>query len=219
MVPVRTFPDDHDMGAFVDATVRIWRHEGHGLYILVQVIVQLLQQLVFTALGIQGFDDGCREDVGDLPVEAAEEKDGNHRQPDGKGPAAAPEERALEGPGRLHHGPGKAHSAGDDDAQGNHRHDQVHGGPHGAEEILDFLHMGRTDCHHGKHIHFPAEEHVVADVDEGEKHHKERINPGNHRPQGPEMLRLRRPCGVHVGQGEEESPQHVVVAEMLLLRQ
>lgn len=218
MVPVRTFPDDHDMGAFVDATVRIWRHEGHGLYILVQVIVQLLQQLVFTALGIQGFDDGCREDMGNLPVVSTEEENGNHDKPHLESPAAAPEEGTVEGASRLHHGPGKAHSAGNDDAQGNDRHHQVHGGPHGPEEILDFLHMGRTDCHHGKHIHFPAEEHVVADVDEGEKHHEEGVNPCNHGPQGAELLQPRREGGVHIGQCKEESPQHVVVAEMLLLR-
>lgn len=219
VVPVRAFPDNDDVGTLVDAVTGIWRHKGHGLYVLVQVIIQLLQQLVFTALGVQRLDDGCREDVGDLPIEAAEEKDGNYRQPDGKGPAGAPEERALEGTGRLHHGPGEAHGTGDDDTQGDDRHDQVHGGPHGAEEILDFLYMGGTDCHHGKHIHFPAEEHVVADVDEGEEHHEEGVNPCNHGPQGAELLQPRREGGVHIGQCKEESPQHVVVTEMLLLRQ
>ena len=218
VVPVRTFPDDDDVGALVDATVRIRRHEGHGLYILVQIIVQLLQQLVFAALGVQRLDDGCREDVGDLPVETAEEENGNHRQPDGKGPAGAPEEGTIEGPGRLHHGPGEAHSTGNDDTQGDDRHDQVHGGPHGAEEVLDFLHMGGTDCHHGEHIHFPAEEHAVADVDEGEKHHEEGVNPCNHSPQGAEFLQPRCESGVHIGQCKEESPQHVVVTEMLLFR-
>lgn len=188
VVPVRAFPDDDDVGAFVDATVRIRRHKGHGLYVLVQIIVQLLQQLVFAALGIQRLDDGRREDVSNLPVETAEEKDRNHRQPDGKGPAGAPEEGTFEGTGRLHHGPGETHRTGNDDTQGNHRHDQVHGGPHGAEEVLDFLHMGGTDCHHGEHIHFPVEEHVVADVDEGEKHHEEGVNPCNHGPQGAEFL-------------------------------
>lgn len=95
----------------------------------------------------------------------------------------------------------------------------MHGGAHGAEEVLDFLHMGGADRHHGKHIHFPAEEHVVADVDERQEHHEEGVNPCNHRPQGTQPLRLRRPCGVHVGQGEEERPQHVVVAQVLLLWQ
>lgn len=218
VVPVCTFPDDYDVGALVDTISGVRRNEGHILYVLVQVVIQLLEQLVFAALGIQRFDDGRREDVGDLPVEAAEEKDGNHRQPNGKGPAGAPEERALEGAGRLHHGTGEAHGTGNDDTQGNHRHDKMHGGSHGAEEILDFLYMGGTDGHHGEHIHFPAEEHVVADVDEGEKHHKEGVNPCNHGPQGMEFLQPRREGGIHIGQRKEKSPQHVVVTEMLLLR-
>lgn len=218
VVPVCAFPDDHDVGAFINAISGIRRHEGHGLYILIEIIVQLLENLEFTAFRSQRLEKSSRENVGDLPVESAEEEDGNHRQPYGKGPAGAPEEGALEGPGRLHHGPGKSHRTGNDDAQGNHRHDEMHGGPHGAEEILDFFHVGRTDGHHGEHIHFPAEEHVVADVDEGEKHHKEGVNPCNHGPQGMEFLQPRCEGGIHIGQRKEKSPQHVVVTEMLLLR-
>lgn len=218
VVPVRAFPDNDDVGALVDAVTGIRRHKGHGLYVLVQVIVQLLEQLVFAALGIQRFDDGRREDVGDLAIKSAEEEDGDHRQPYGISPAAAPEEGTLKGPGRLHHGPGETHGTGNDDAQGNHRHDEMHGRTHGAEEILDFLHMGGTDCHHGEHIHFSAEEHVVADVDEGEKHHKEGVNSRNHRPQGAEFLQPRREGSVHIGKCKEKSPQHVVVTEMFLLR-
>lgn len=218
MVPVCAFTDDYDVGAFVDAISGIRRHEGHGLYILIEVIVQLLENLEFTAFRSQRLEKSSRENVGNLTIVAAEEEDGNHRQPYGKGPAGAPEEGALEGPGRLHHGPGKSHRTGNDDAQGNHRHDEMHGGPHGAEEILDFFHVGRTDGHHGEHIHFPAEEHVVADVDEGEKHHKEGVNPCNHGPQGMEFLQPRCEGGIHIGQRKEKSPQHVVVTEMLLLR-
>lgn len=218
MIPVCAFPDDHDVGALVDTVTGIRRNEGHILYVLVQVVIQLLEQLVFAALGIQRFDDGRREDVGDLAIKSAEEEDGDHRQPYGISPAAAPEEGTLKGPGRLHHGTGEAHGTGNDDTQGNHRHDKMHGGSHGAEEILDFLYMGGTDCHHGEHIHFPAEEHVVADVDEGEKYHEEGVDSRNHGPQGAKMLRLRRESGVHIGQRKEHRPQHVVVTEMLLLR-
>ncbi len=219
MIPVCAFPDDHDVGALVDTVTGIRRNEGHILYVLVQVVIQLLEQLVFAALGIQRFDDGRREDVGDLAIKSAEEEDGDHRQPYGISPAAAPEEGTLKGPGRLHHGTGEAHGTGNDDTQGNHRHDKMHGGSHGAEEILDFLYMGGTDCHHGKHIHFPAEEHIVADVDEGEEHHEESVNPRNHGPQGAEFLQPRRKGGVHIGQRKEKRSQHVVVTEMLLLRQ
>lgn len=219
MVPVCTFPDDHDVGALIDTIAGIRRRESHILHVFVQIIIQLLEQLVFAALGIQGFDDGSREDVGDLPVESAEEEDGNHRKSHGKGPAGAPEEGALEGAGRLHHGPGEYHGTGNDDAQGDDRHHQMHGRPHGTEEILDFLHVGGTDCHHGEHIHFPAEEYVIADVDEGDEHHEEGVDSCNHGPQGPKMLRPCREGGVYIGKRKEHRPQHIVITEVLLLRQ
>lgn len=122
VVPVCAFPDDHDVGAFIDAISGIRRHEGHGLYILIEIIVQLLENLEFTAFRSQRLEKSSRENVGDLPVEAAEEEDGNHRQPDGEGSAGAPEEGAIKGPGRLHHGPGEAHGTGNDDTQGDDRH-------------------------------------------------------------------------------------------------
>ena len=219
VVPVGTFPDDHDVGALIDTISGIRRREGHILHVFVQIIIQLLENLEFTAVGTQRFEKSSREDVGDLPVASAEEEAGNHRKSHGKGPAGTPEEGTVEGAGCLHHGPGEAYRTGNDDAQGDDRHHKVHGRPHGTEEILDFLHVGGTDCHHGEHIHFPAEEHVVADVDEGDEHHEEGVNPGNHGPQGPKML---CPCGeggVYIGKRKEHRPQHVVVTEMLLLRQ
>lgn len=122
MVPVCAFPDDYDVGAFVDAISGIRRHEGHGLYILIEVIVQLLENLEFTAFRSQRLEKSSRENVGNLTIVAAEEENGNHDKPNLESPAAASEEGTVEGPGRLHHGPGEAHGTGNDDTQGDDRH-------------------------------------------------------------------------------------------------
>ena len=219
MVPVGAFADNDDVGAFINAVFRIRRKESHGFHIFVQVVIELLQELEFAARGVQGFEDGGRKYMGNLPVESAEEEDGNHKKPDREGFPAASKDISFKTASSFHHGAGQDDGAGNDDAKGNDRHCQVHGGTHGAEEVLDFLQMGGVHRHHGKHVHFTAEEHVVADVDEGDKYHEEGVNPCDDCPERGKALRPGSPGGVHIGKGHEKGAQHVVVAQMFFLRQ
>ena len=219
MVPVGAFTDDDDVSAFVHAVIRVWRQEGHGFRILIQVVVQFLEKLEFAARRVQRFENGGRKYVGNLAIEAAEEEDGNDSKANGKRPSAAPKDVSFIAPGPLHHGPGETQGTGNHNQKGYDRHHQMGGRAHGTQEVLDFLQMGGTDGHHGKHIHFPAEENVVADINEGNEHHEEGINAGNHRPQGGETFRLCGEGSIHIGQCHEEGPQHVVVSQMFLFRQ
>ena len=219
MVPVGAFADNDDVGAFINAVFRIRRKESHGFHIFVQVVIELLQELEFAARGVQGFEDGGRKYMGNLPVESAEEEDGNHKKPDREGFPAASKDISFKTASSFHHGAGQDDGAGNDDAKGNDRHCQVHGGTHGAEEVLDFLQMGGAHRHHGKHVHFTAEEHVVADVDEGDKYHEEGVNPCDDCPESGKAFCPGSPGGVHIGKGHEKGAQHVVVAQMFFLRQ
>lgn len=157
--------------------------------------------------------------MGNLTVEAAEEEDGNHCQTNGEGFPAAPEDVSFKGPGFSHKAPGEGDGAGNDNGKSCRCHDCMDRGAHGAQKVLDFLQVGGAYGHHGKHIHFTAEEDVVADVDERYNDHEEGIHPGNDCPQGGEPFPAGREGGIQIGQRHEEAPQHVVVAQVFFLRQ
>lgn len=157
--------------------------------------------------------------MGNLTVETAEEEKGNHCQTNGEGFPAAPEDIAFKTAGSFHHGAGKEYSAGNDNGKSCRCHDCMGRGAHGTQKVLDFLQMGGAYGHHGKHIHFTAEEDVVADVDERYDDHEEGVHAGNDRPQGGEPFPAGREGGIHIGQCHEEGSQHVVVAQMFFLRQ
>lgn len=73
VVAVRAFADDDDVRTFCDACAGI--DEGHLLHVLIQVVREFLEELEFASLAVHRTDDSDREDVDDLTVEAAEEKD------------------------------------------------------------------------------------------------------------------------------------------------
>ena len=219
VVAVRAFADDDDVRTFCDACAGI--DEGHLLHVLIQVVREFLEELEFASLAVHRTDDSDREDVDDLTVEAAEEKDEEDAKSDevSFGRAA---ERRFHAARCLYYRMDKGEGNGKDKEEGKDGADDSDRRSHRGQEIMDFLHMGGTDGHHGEHVHFPAKEDVVADIDEGADCHEEGEKARNEFPEETELrqalIDFLRNCQVDVRKPESNAAQDIVIAEVLLFR-